>query len=395
MNIEKIICYGAGSAFHWVEEVLESRCGTQILAVIDKGFEFLQSEFRCPVIDPTNQTQMSKCIEDYPNVPVVVTLGNPVAASVIVNNLIQLGFSSVYTLNEIYEAHLGFQLEDTHLDELDEQLKLHQSDVHQIAELLSDSESKRIFNDVVSIYTNKQGTWIVSRPSSKLHFPDDLVGYIDYDCVVRCGVALDEIQDILGQDTYLIKELICFEPCIEKFQLDGLDYSEFLKMAVRRSDLNAHTRFSLIPSAVSSRNGVLQFHSVAIEEMNNTNQTARYKPQRGSFGSRLDVKGNCLVRAITLDSALIDKKPTVIFVDAEGAEMEILSGARNGITEHRPVLVIALYHRLSHMWEIPHFIVNNFKEYSLYVRNYTGFIYETFLYAIPEPRTPLPNVNAS
>jgi len=44
-------------------------------------------------------------------------------------------------------------------------------------------------------------------------------------------------------------------------------------------------------------------------------------------------------------------------------------------------MAISVYHKIPDIWEIP-LLINEFSiNYKLYLRNYSGFVYETILYA--------------
>lgn len=382
--LDRVICYGAGSAFHWVEEVLEKRLGVQVVAIIDANYRALQNEFHCPVLDSTNTDTLKKYAIENQEIPVVITLGNPDACSSVAEKLTQLGFREVFTLNEIFESHLGFQLDDTRITDFYDQPIKNRAEIECARQALADIESRQIFDAILNIYQTKKGEWITARSVSELQFPQEFVKKIDYSCVVRCGAALDELQEIIGQNHHTVKKLICFEPDTEQFEQDGQSYLGFLNASLPRSALNTKTEFLYYPHAVFSHNARSNFLSVALQDKRaTTHSAARKKPKITAFGSRLSAVGNCQVDTVTLDAALYGHKPTLIIADAEGAELDILQGAKACITQHRPTLVFALYHRFSHLWEIINFLQQNADAYQFFIRNFTGFAYETFLYALP------------
>lgn len=390
MNLENIICYGAGSAYHWVEEVLEKRFGCRVLAIIDQGAPSLQSAFRCPLISPDQHDQLRHYATQYPSVPVIITLGQREVAAAVAAKLTALGFQQVVTLNAVFEAHLGFQsdaypsLEAT-LAALQAQLAQHLPDIARARAALADAASQQVFDQVLSVYVQQQGRWVDSRPTAELQFPPQFLARIDYGCVVRCGVALDEMQEILAQDVVSVGEFICIEPDIEQFQPDGVPYQAFLSTYLPRSPRNADTVFDYLPAAAYSRQDRLPFLSVALhdKQLPPAAQASRITPKITAFGSRVGDHSNGEVDCVTLDAVLLGKQPSLIIADAEGAELEILKGAQHCILSHHPTLVMAAYHQLSHLWELINFVSQLTDKYEYYLVNYTGFVYETFLYALP------------
>ena len=74
---------------------------------------------------------------------------------------------------------------------------------------------------------------------------------------------------------------------------------------------------------------------------------------------------------------------TLIKMDVEGGEEEILLGGLDTLKRLRPVLAISGYHRVQDFWRIPEIVFSVVDGYSLYVRHYTETIYETVFYFIP------------
>lgn len=109
------------------------------------------------------------------------------------------------------------------------------------------------------------------------------------------------------------------------------------------------------------------------------------------------MKGNCAsavikdsgsnniqrVEAVALDDYLGDKPVTYIKMDVEGAELEVIKGAKNIIMRQHPRLAVSIYHKIEDIWEIPTLILEYYSGYQLYLRHYSFSYYDTVLYAIP------------
>ena len=68
-------------------------------------------------------------------------------------------------------------------------------------------------------------------------------------------------------------------------------------------------------------------------------------------------------------------------IDSEGYEKEIIKGSKKLIKNEKLNMAISVYHKIPDIWEIP-LLINEFSiNYKLYLRNYSGFVYETILYA--------------
>ena len=106
----------------------------------------------------------------------------------------------------------------------------------------------------------------------------------------------------------------------------------------------------------------------------------------GGLGSHLNEEGDVEVKTTDLDSALMGIKPTFISMDIEGEELRALIGSKGILKGSVPDLGIAVYHNPRHLWRIPRFLNELGAGYTFYLRNYTGFVAETVLYAVaPKP----------
>ncbi len=83
--------------------------------------------------------------------------------------------------------------------------------------------------------------------------------------------------------------------------------------------------------------------------------------------------GNALSNIITLDYYIQKHKiPKVDFIklDTEGAELEILKGAKNIISSKHPILSVSIYHKTEHIWEIIKYIKSLCPGYKFALRHY-------------------------
>lgn len=92
-----------------------------------------------------------------------------------------------------------------------------------------------------------------------------------------------------------------------------------------------------------------------------------------------------------LDNILNSCKVTLISLDAEGAEMDILAGASNILTEQKPVLAISMYHKKDDLITIPGYLDGLQIGYKFFLRKYEPAAKkyskdELILYAIPQDR---------
>ena len=97
----------------------------------------------------------------------------------------------------------------------------------------------------------------------------------------------------------------------------------------------------------------------------------RYTP---SFtGSRMDSDGSETVQTTTLDAYVRENKiPSVDFIklDTEGAELEILKGAKTSIARYKPILAISAYHKWDDFWILMNFIKSIRPDYEFAMRQF-------------------------
>ena len=99
--------------------------------------------------------------------------------------------------------------------------------------------------------------------------------------------------------------------------------------------------------------------------------------------SCLSNKGEETVEVTSIDQYLEGKeKVSYIKMDIEGAEMEALKGAKNTIIHDKPDLAICIYHKDEDILEIPKYILELNPDYTLYIRHYSCYVWETVLYAV-------------
>lgn len=89
----------------------------------------------------------------------------------------------------------------------------------------------------------------------------------------------------------------------------------------------------------------------------------------GSRGSNIGV-GKTAINSITIDVLAKKEIPTYIKMDIEGAEIAAINGGSNTITQHKPKMQIATYHRSEDLLLIPQKIMTLRSDYKIYLRHF-------------------------
>ena len=93
-----------------------------------------------------------------------------------------------------------------------------------------------------------------------------------------------------------------------------------------------------------------------------------------------------------LDIICNDDKISLINMDIEGMELDVLKGAKNIIVNNKPVIAACAYHLPSDLYELPTYLKNLCDEYEIFYRKYASTVRNRFcnaelvLYAVPQKR---------
>jgi FkbM family methyltransferase len=224
-----------------------------------------------------------------------------------------------------------------------------------IRKILSDQESKKVFDDVVK-YRLSGDYSIMGDYFVRLNEQ-----YFDPVCELEAGEVFVDCGGFDGDTT----EQFC-ERCPEYGQVWLFEPSP-LNMAKAKERLASRRNVHFIQEGLSDLEGHLQFN-----------------PDSGSASS-VSESGDVRIPVTTID-ARVPNPVTLIKMDLEGWENKALAGAEKCIRDSHPKLAITVYHKASDFWKIPALVLRIRKDYSLYLRHYTEGWSETVMYFIPQKK---------
>jgi FkbM family methyltransferase len=100
-------------------------------------------------------------------------------------------------------------------------------------------------------------------------------------------------------------------------------------------------------------------------------------------GAAINENGTAHIAVTALDDVLAGHTVDFIKLDVEGAELQVLQGARKLIERSRPVLALSLYHCPQDLWELPLVLANLCDDYRFHVRQHYFNSFDSVLYAVP------------
>jgi len=224
----------------------------------------------------------------------------------------------------------------------------------QTYEILSDDQSKKVFNAIISrvLGDGKSTEVMVDVFEKHQYFPADIIQLSEHESFVDVGAYDgDTARDFFARTHGKFDKVFSFE-------LDAINFKSLQKNValfpgqerIKIFNLGAWDRECDIPYSVGQ--------------------------SQSTVG-----KGEAQGHGVLLDEVLKNEKVTFIKMDIEGAEPQALCGAQGIIKTQKPTLAICIYHDFKHLWEIPLCIKKLVPEYKIYLRHHTKLEYETVCYA--------------
>ncbi len=351
LSSNKFIIYGYGEGFTALKRTVLLPCSLIPILVVDQQFDSKPADnsIRCL---STEQFYLKS--KEYMNTPIVITIGNRMTANKIIDNLSKLGLKKVVWAPDIYEFSLHHSNEKL-LADPEEYFKSHENSIQKAFTLLSDELSRNTFAAILTRYLTAYPLEIPSLPFKDQYLPYDIPMAKKPSHYVSCGAfngdSITKIFNAFGK----FETIYAFEP-------DPNNFSELNKTISSYSSSLGKSIIS-VPCGVHSKTGLLNFSS------------------GNGLSSSVDPMGQSYVQVIRLDDFISTDCLTYITMDVEGSELEALAGATNILEKNQPDLGISVYHYPHHLWAVIDLINNLNLGYKFYLRNYSGFTYETVLYA--------------
>jgi FkbM family methyltransferase len=227
--------------------------------------------------------------------------------------------------------------------------------------LLCDLKSKSVF-DTIIYRSSGTALDIMCMPNiseGSQYFPEDLIELSSDECYVDVGAYDgDTISAFLKKSNNYFNKIYAFE----------LDKNIFLKLKDNLMNNDKRSQINIFNIGAWDSRGEINYHP-------------------GNFNSSIG-EGKETASVAPLDEYLNDALVTYIKMDIEGAEIQALLGAKKTIESNKPKLAICVYHKISHLWEIPLLIHKMLPDHNIFLRHHTNLEYETVCYALPKNNPP-------
>ena len=198
-------------------------------------------------------------------------------------------------------------------------------------------------------------------PTNELYFPKDLWTSIDKEVFIDCGAFRgDTIKNFIGNYDSVCSKIIAIEPDPENYK--------YLNKFISKLPENINKKIFTYPTAIGKKSGEISFDI------------------SGTVASAINSESDIKVKCSTLDSLCEGFEPTFVKIDVEGAELDVLKGAKKIISKARTIWAVCLYHRQTDLWRIPLYFNKLSDDYLFYLRRYAEESWELILYAVPKNR---------
>ncbi len=230
----------------------------------------------------------------------------------------------------------------------------HREALEAAREMLSDEESKRIFDLVIEYKLSGDIRPLLEARS-------------DLDQVMKTLVrpeTLGATADLGAYNGDTVRELLSFGAHPQKMYAMEPDVRNFRKLSEYAA---GEDRTKVIPvrAAAWSREETLVFDASG-------NRNASAGQNRSAVLEGRPMK-TVELPALPLDAVLLGEAVDYIKYDVEGSEGEALTGSRETIERYAPTLMISLYHRSEDLYEIPLRVRREFPAYKgFYLRRFGG-----------------------
>ena len=203
---------------------------------------------------------------------------------------------------------------------------------------LADDVSKNVFRCAVMYKLTGKIEYLFECETPSEEIYKNIFKFSDSETYFDLGAYRGDTVEEFLKNVNSYNKIIAIEP----------DKKTYNKLCIATQNVS---NIENINACVSDIDGVLSF------EMN------------GSRGSTIGA-GSDTINSVTIDYLSQKTIPTYIKMDIEGAELSAVLGAKDTITNHKPKMQIAAYHRSEDLISIPKNVLALRGDYKIYLRHF-------------------------
>ncbi len=316
---EPIIMYGTGNGADKVFDVFE-RLNIKVSGVTASDGFVRERYFHGHRVTP-----ISEFLEKLEKFTVVVAFGS--SRPEVIENIKQIAKRQAVLVpcvpvigNEIFDRSF---------------LEKNEEKLNKAYSLLADEKSKEVFKNYVNFEFSGKLEYLFNTESEPAYPFNEYLKLNEEESFLDIGAYRgDTVEQFLSFTNGKYSNILAVEP----------DEKTFKKLL---QNCSAYKNFEAVNGAVSSRDGFVEF----------TN----------SAGRQSTIGKGTVIPSYTIQTLSKRFVPTYVKIDAEGAEIDILAGGKKIISEFKPKIKIAAYHKNSDIFEIP-ILLNELNEtYKIYM----------------------------
>lgn len=219
-----------------------------------------------------------------------------------------------------------------------EYVSTHREELHKVLDVLWDAKSKETFLEIIRAHLSNDVYRLEEGITEKKYW--ETYRHLEDECWVNCGSATGDTLLYFLNNGYSYEHIYCYEG----FHKNAMECSRVINaLSVEMAD-----RIELIEQYIGLNNSENNF-----------------------------------------DNIFDNKKVTLINMDIEGAELDVMRGMKQVMRKQTPVLAICGYHKPEHLIEIPR-LMSEIPDYRITLRKYSAgdpmHLGEYVYYAVPDAR---------
>ena len=229
----------------------------------------------------------------------------------------------------------------------------HLTEIEKAYALLADDKSRLTFKNLLQYKISRRPDLIeqIKDDAALQYFDPAVVELDDHEVLLDLGAYIgDTTESFIKRTSGKYDKIIALEP----------DKGNFERLMQNTRGMKNVECFQC---GASSHDGTVSFRSDSL------------------YTSQIDEAGEDSIEVLSVDSLLNGQRVTLIKADIEGAETDMLIGARETIMRYKPKLAISAYHRKEDIFKLINLITGYRSDYRFFMRHYTEMPIDTVLYA--------------